>query len=111
MLNKLLQELFFSVQLILAFVLRLHYTFPLFVAVLRRDEWVESFTGLFRLRTRTCQNEGKFYSTVELQMNRGHTRIQTVAHFGPVSSLKEAQQKASAALVHIARFEMFKPQI
>ncbi|ECD5428019.1 hypothetical protein CRQ31_05685 [Salmonella enterica subsp. enterica serovar Worthington] len=38
-------------------------------------------------------------------------RVQTVAHFGPVFSLKEAQQKASAALVRIARFETFKPQI
>ncbi|EMH5361037.1 hypothetical protein V6Q66_004829 [Salmonella enterica] len=111
MLKKLLQELFSPVQMILALAIRLRYTFPQYVAVLRRDQWVESFTGLFRLRTRAYQLDGMFYSTVERQMIHDHERIQTVAYFGPVSSLKKAQQSASTALVRIARFEIFKPQV
>ncbi|EBD3761189.1 TPA: hypothetical protein ACW2OB_000348 [Salmonella enterica] len=111
MLKNFIQEFFFPVQLIRALGLRLRYTFPQFVAVLRRDEWVESFTGLFRLRTRTCQTDGRFYSTVERQMSQGDKRIHVVAHFGPVYSLKEAQQRASTELVRIARLEILKPQI
>ncbi|EHK4824023.1 hypothetical protein I4Y03_004642 [Salmonella enterica subsp. enterica serovar Abony] len=111
MLKNFIQKLLFPVQLVRALGLRLRYTFPQFVAVLRRDEWVESFTGLFRLRIRTRQIEGRFYSTVEQQMILSDKRIHTVAHFGPVSSLKEAQQSATTELVRIARLEMLKPQI
>ncbi|EAQ8932655.1 hypothetical protein D8T00_08225 [Salmonella enterica] len=107
MLKNFIQELFSPVQLILALGLRFRYTFPQFVAVLRRDEWVESFSGLFRLRIRTDQIDGRFYSTVERQMSWDDKRIQTVAQFGPVSSLKEAQQRANTELVRIARLEIF----
>ncbi|MJZ42527.1 hypothetical protein DS487_16820 [Salmonella enterica subsp. enterica] len=111
MLKNFIQELFIPFQLFRDLRLRLRYTFPHVVAVLRRDEWVESFTGLFRLRTRTGQVNGKFYSTIERQMCRGDKRIETVARFGPVSSSEEARQIAITELVRIVRLEVLKAPV